>query len=141
MIETNKGLEVVARLIDTETSEILTVEDVYDEVKDLPALRSLAEGMAIKFHREFPLLDGFVVQQKGKYVFSDLGKGQVKLQRRLIVYREEPLKHPKTGKVLGTDNVILGRACITQVMPDMSKAELMDGNSVDVKRMDKVITE
>jgi hypothetical protein len=52
IIETRAGIEIVARIIDTETSEIMATEDVYDEAKDLPALRSLAEGMAIKFHRE-----------------------------------------------------------------------------------------
>jgi TolB-like protein len=141
IIETRTGIEIVGRMIDTETSEILATEDVYDEIKDLPALRTLAEGMAIKFHREFPLLGGFVIQQKGKYIFTDLGQDKIKLQRRLIVYREEPIKHPVTGKILGADNEIVGRAKVTQVLPEMSKAELMRGKPGAIKRLDKVITE
>lgn len=141
IIETSTGIEIVARLIDTETSEILAAEDVYDEVKDLAALRSLAEGMAIKFHREFPLLDGLVVQKKGKHIFTDLGQGRVKNQRRLIVYREEPVKHPVTGKIIGADNQIIGHARVTQVMPEMSKAVLLDAGDDIVKPLDKVITE
>jgi len=140
IIETNRGIEVIARVIDTETSEVLATEDVYNEVKDIEALRSLAEGMAIKFHREFPLVDGSVIQQKGGYILTDLGKEKVTIQRRLIVYREKPVKHPQTGKILGSDNTIIAHARVTQVMPDMSKADLLNGN-VSINPMDKVITE
>jgi hypothetical protein len=141
MIETRTGIEIVARFIDTETSEILETEDVYGEAKDLPGLRILAEGMAIKFHIDFPLLQGLVVERKGNDIFTDLGEDKIKLQRRLLVYREEPIKHPVTGKILGADNVIVGRARVNQVMADMSKAELLDGDGGAVKRLDKVITE
>lgn len=141
IIETRSGIEVVGRVIDTETSDILATEDVYGEIKDLPALRKLAQGMAVKFHQEFPLLDGLVIEQKGKHIFTDLGQDKIKLQRRLIVYREEPIKHPVTGKVLGADNVIIGRARISQVMADMSKAELLGVEGSAVKRLDKVVTE
>jgi len=141
IIETRIGIEIVSRFIDTETSEILATEDVYDEIKDIKTLKSMAEGLATKFHREFPLLDGLVIQQKGSSIFTDLGRDKVKVQRRLIVYREEPIKHPKTGKVLGTDNEILGRVRITQVMPDLSKAKIIDGKASAIKVLDKVITE
>lgn len=119
----------------------MDTEDVYDEVKDLRALKTLSEGMAVKFHQEFPLLGGVVIHQKGKYIFTDLGTDKIKVQRRLIVYREEAFTDPATGKVLGADNVILGRARVTQVMPKMSKAEILSDKDVLVKRLDKVITE
>jgi len=141
LVETKRGVEIVGRIIDTETSEILATEDVYDEIKDLPGLRTLAEGMAIKFHRDFPLLEGLVIKQKGKHVFTDLGQDQIKLHRRLIIYREEPIKHPKTGKVIGADNVILGRARVVQVMPEISKAEVEEGEVSSIRPLDKVITE
>jgi TolB-like protein len=141
IVESRTGTEIVARLVDTETSEILASEDVYDEVKDPAALRGLAEGMAIKFHRAFPLLDGLVLQQRGSAIFTDLGQDKVKLNRKLIVFREEPVKHPVTGKILGAENVIVGRAKVSQVMPEMSKADLLDGKPEAVKPQDRVITE
>jgi hypothetical protein len=49
--------------------------------------------------------------------------------------------HPVTGKVLGADNVIIGRALITQVMPELSKAEILTDRNIGVKILDKVITE
>jgi hypothetical protein len=59
----------------------------------------------------------------------------------LVVYREEPIEHPVTGKVLGADNEILGHARVTQVLPEMSRAELLDDKGETIKRLDKVITE
>jgi len=141
IVETRTGTEIVARLVDTETSEVLASEDVYDEVKDPAGLRVLAEGMAVKFHRAFPLLDGLVLQQRGNAIFTDLGQDKIKLNRRLLVFKEEPLKHPVTGKILGADHVIVGRARVSQVMPEMSKADLLDGKPEAVKPQDKVITE
>jgi tetratricopeptide (TPR) repeat protein len=141
IVESRQGIEVVGRLIDTETSEILDTEDVYNEVKDIAGIKLLAEGMAIKFHIEFPLVDGMVIERKKDNIFTDLGNETVKIGRRLIVYREEPLKHPLTGKVIGTDNIIMGRARVLQVMPEMSKAELLDGKDETITPMDRVITE
>lgn len=139
IIATRPGVEVVARLIDSETSEILATADVYDEIRNLAALKTLSEGMAVKFHRDFPLLDGQVIRQKGKYILIDLGGDMVKLQRRFIVYREESVQHPVTGNVLGTDNVITGHARISQVMPALSKAEILDNEAIQT--LDKVIAE
>jgi TolB-like protein len=141
IIETRQGIEIVARMIDTETAEIIATADVYDEAKDLGALRTLAEGMAIKFHREFPLVGGIVLEKKGKYIFTDLGRDKIKVQRRLIVYREEPVRHPVTGKVLGADTEIIGRARVTLVHQEMSKSELVTGKDQHVAQLDKVITE
>ncbi|MBN2438035.1 MAG: hypothetical protein JXL20_05475 [Deltaproteobacteria bacterium] len=141
IVETRTGIEIVGRLIDTETSEVLDTEDVYDEKKDLQTQKDLAEGMAVKFHREFPLIDGVVIEQKGQHIFTDLGQDKIKPQRRLVVYREEPIKHPVTGKVLGTDNEIVGRAKVVQVLQEMSKAEVIKGNPRDVKRLYRVIAE
>ena len=97
--------------------------------------------MAVKFHRDFPLVDGYIIACKGGNIFTDLGEDVIKLRRRLIVYREEPIKHPTSGKVLGADNVIMGHARINQVMLNMSKAELTDVKTETVKSFDRVITE
>jgi hypothetical protein len=97
--------------------------------------------MAIKLHREFPLIDGIVVEKKGNSIFSDLGKGEVKIRRRLVVFREEPVKHPVTGKWLGSDNLILGHARVIQVMPELSKADILDGKTETIQPLDRVITE
>jgi hypothetical protein len=140
IIETRSGIEIVARWIDTETSELLLTADVYDEKRDLPALRDLARGMALKIHRAFPLIDGTVIQRKGKDIFTDLGQDRIKLKRRLLVYREESIVHPLTGRRLGADNTILAQARVTQVMPELSKARLQPADVEGIHALDKVIT-
>jgi hypothetical protein len=141
IIETIGGIEVVGRMIDTETSEILATEDVYSEAKDLPALKVLAEGMAIKFHHEFPLLEGLVIECMGRHICTDLGQNEIKLKRRLIVYRERPITHPVTGKALGADTEIIDHARVTQVLPEMSKAELLEAKEEKPRTLDSVITQ
>jgi tetratricopeptide (TPR) repeat protein len=142
-VETRTGIEIISRLIDNETSEILAQEDVYGESKDRAALQILAEGMAVKYHREFPLVDGIIVQKKGDSFFTDLGQGKTKPQRRLILYREgEPILHPVTGKLLGCDTEIIGYGRVTQVMEEMSQAELLEGlKDKNIKIKDKVMTQ
>jgi hypothetical protein len=141
IIETRTGTEIVARVVDTETSEILAGEDVYDEVKAAEGLRVLAEGMAAKIHRAFPLHVGEVIEQRGNALFTNLGEDKTKLNRRLLVFKEEPLKHEDTGKVVGADNVIVGKARVSQVMEETSKAELVEGKPEAIQPNDKVITQ
>jgi tetratricopeptide (TPR) repeat protein/TolB-like protein len=142
IIDTHTGIEIVGKFIDTETSEILAVEDVYGEIEELPALSIMAEGMAVKFHKDFPLVGGNIIQQKDQCIITDLGENAISLKRRLIVYREEVVREAKTGTILGADNIILGRALVTQVMPKISKADLLNNTALStIKDFDKVITE
>ncbi len=142
IIETNIGLEIVARLIDNETSEILAVKDVYDETEDKNALSTMAEGLAIKFCREFPLVEGIIVKKKKDVFFTDLGNGKIRQNRRLIIYRTEPIYNPKTGKFLGNDPEIIGFGRVFQVMDNMSKGDFLKGLNADaVKDTDKVMSQ
>jgi len=140
IVATRKGLEIAARMVDTETSEILASEDVYGESMELSAIRELAQGLAVKFHQEFPLVGGMVVQNKNGALMLDLGQSVLKPNRRVIVFREEPVVHPVTGKTLGMDNTILGYAQVNQVMDSMSKANMVSPEN-SAKALDKVITE
>ena len=139
IIETRKGIEVVSRLIDTETSDILSSQDVYSEKKDLAALNSLAQGMTIKFYRDFPLTEGLILTKKGKSISTDLGGDVVKLQRRVIIFRDESVDPTLAAKSFGAQNKILGYARVIQVMPELSKAKLFDGKENNIKPLDKVI--
>lgn len=141
IIISRNGVEIVSRMIDTETSEILATEDAFDEVKDLYSLGSLAEAIAIKYHLDFPLVTGLVIDKKGDFILTDLGLEEVKKQRRLLVYREAEVLHPTTGKILGTDKQIVGRARFTQIDTEISKAELLDVSANAVQILYKVITE
>lgn len=141
IIESRKGVEIIGRMVDTETGEVLASRDVYDEAKSLPAMKGLADALALKFHNDFPLLTGEVMIRKDDVIFSDMGKDEIALHRRLIIFREEPVRHPETGKVLGADNRIVGHARVDQVLPEMSRAALLEPAEADVRILDKVITQ
>lgn len=142
-IETKAGIEIVTRLIDNETSELLAAKDVYGESKERDSLKLLAEGMSVKYLQEFPLVDGIVVQGKGDYFFTDLGEGEIKPQRRLIIYREgEAIRDPDTGEILSSDTDIIGYARVTQVLEKISRAEPIQGlKAKDIRVKDKVMTQ
>ena len=69
IIESGIGIEIVGRVIDTETSEILAAEDVYDEVKDLQGLKRLAEGMGHQDPPQIPLVKRNGHQTEGEFHF------------------------------------------------------------------------
>lgn len=141
IIETQDGVEVVAKMIDTETAEILSVQDVYSEEKDIPGIQELCRGLALKFHRDFPLLEGDIMEISGKNIVFDLGRKWMKPGRGVIVYREIPFSHPETGKLLGMQTRIQGNARITEVMEDASMARIEENSGSRVRQGDRVITE
>ena len=127
---TGGGMEAVGRMIDTETSEIMAIEKIYSGDKGLVALNFLAESMAIQFHNDFPMLRGVVIKRKDRHIFTDLGRNTIPLRGRLIIYRENDPK---------THNSILGYARIMQVLPDMSKAEVISGRIDEIRELDRVV--
>jgi hypothetical protein len=141
IIETRLGVEIVSRMIDTETSDILATIDVFGERKGPAPLAELANGLAMKYHREFPLCGGLVIHTDGNTVVTDLGREEIKLQRRIIVYKERPVRHPLNNRLLGTDKQILCHARVTQVQEQISKARFIDDPKTPVKDLYKVVAE
>lgn len=141
VVESRWGIEVIARMIDVETSEILDTEDVYSESRNPESMQTMARGLAVKFHRQFPLVDGLVLEKKGNLIFTDLGQEKIGCQKRLLIYRDHPIQHPVTGKMLGSDTEILSQARIRQVSAEVTKAELVEPPKQTVNVFDKVITQ
>jgi hypothetical protein len=128
-------------MIDTETAEIIAIEDVYSEARDLPSIKGLAQGTAIKFHLDFPLVTGDILEALKKDVLFNIGKKRLGFNRRIIVFKETPVIHSETGHCLGTNSEIIDHARITQIGNELSKAEMYDGRSLKTDHTYKVITE
>ncbi len=140
--ETRNGIEIVTRLIDNKTSKILAVKDVYNDSKDRTALTSLADKLAEKFHREFPLIDGIITQNTEKRLITDFGEEKLRMGWPLIVYREEePGRGLITGSILGSDTEIIAHACIDQLMKGKYGATLVNDQELEVRIGDRVITQ
>lgn len=125
--ETDNSVEVYARIVDTETAEILASHDVYGEDKSLTGLAELMDGLALKFRNGFPMAEGIVILADGKDITLDLGtKTGIGKNALVVLFTEgEPVIHPVTGKELGRPTKVLGKARLYDVYDDMSKAEVV----------------
>ena len=128
IIETHTGIEVIGRVIDSDTAVILCVLDVYGEDKSAEGRRRLAQWLSLKIHHQFPLVDGAIVNREGDVIYTDLGEQKLRAQRRILIYKERPI-HGAGNQILGMDQQIMGHAWITQVQEQLSKAKL--GNDCD----------
>ncbi len=142
ILEKKDSIEILTRLVDTDTSNILDAKDVFDEDKSLKGIKRLMEGLALKYRESFPLLEGLVVKKEGKSVFTDLGAdSRIKKNMTLILFREgDAIIHPLSKKVLGIEPVTLGEAKIENVYEGYSQATIKRGKPSNVKIKDRIIT-
>ena len=134
IMKTGGGIELIGRMIDTETSEIVATEKIYSDKDDAEGMNFLAQALAAQLHNDFPMIQGVVIQRKGTEIFTDIGLNKAHQRGRLIIYREKNSASVKDG-------AILGYARITQMLKDMSKAELTKGKPEDIKILDRVIVQ
>jgi hypothetical protein len=133
--EDRKGIEVIARLVDVRTSEIVAVKDVYGESKEPSALKKMAENLAEKFRRTFPMAEGEINDADSDKIHTVFGQTPVTEGWPLIVYRDAAAKHnPVTGASWGADTEIISDA----VMGESDTVRIT--NHVKIRTGDKVIT-
>ncbi len=144
VLEKEASVEIYLRVVDTETSLILTAVDVYGEDMSREMVRLLCQGLMTKLLDELPLVEGLVVTVKGNQGIVDLGQEKhVKKGMRVIIFEEgEPVRHPLTGMVLGSDVAEIDHGVIRAVREQMSDVELFGKEAQGrVKPMHKVITQ
>jgi hypothetical protein len=138
-----QSVEFTSRVINTETSEIMDVKDVFSENISAVSIQELMDGLASKIAGSFPLVEGKVIKSDNKFVYTDLGtKTGIKGNMGIILYRPgKEIRHPLTGKYLGRDMENLGAADIEEIHGDYSRAKLSDRKLADtIKVNDMVIT-
>jgi tetratricopeptide (TPR) repeat protein len=140
--ETKSSIEILSRLVDMETSNIMEAMDVFGEDKSLRGVNSLMEGLALKYKQSFPLLEGIVLKKEGKSVLIDLGSDKkIKKDMGVILYREgDEIRHPETGNVLGSEPEELGEAKVEYVYEGFSRAQIRKGKPARIEVRDKIIT-
>jgi len=138
--ETNRGVEIAARVIDIETGEILAIKDAYSESGERPALNDMAEKLSEKFHRAFPLMDAAVIRiQNGNLIIAPEKwipeKGDIKIKWPLIMYRETHSENPT-----GSETEIVGEARIQGLMHTNYRAVPANVRKSEIKEGDRIIT-
>ena len=126
-----------------ETAVVLAAEDVYGEDLTPPTMKTLLEGLAWKFQRRFPLIEGFVMSKEGQHLITDLAEAQgIRQHMKLLIFRPgEEFKYPQSGRLLRKPDKIIGEARVTAVTADLSEATLLlSESSGEVQEADRVIT-
>ncbi len=131
---------IAAQMIDVETSEVISQQEIWG-VNDPLSAGEMAEGLALKFHQGFPLVDGHIIEKQGGSIVVDIGQHVTKPDRRLIIFREEPVIHPVTSKNVGLDIQVLGHAQVIQVQRETAMAKLIDCDEAALNLTDRVIVE
>ncbi len=142
VINSGGNVSVDARLIDTETANIITSKDAYTYKTDAQSVKTLAENIAKQISADIPLLKGFVVQVEDSLVYIDIGTNKgIKKGMKCDVYREGgEIKNPVTGEVLGTKIDMICTIIVKEVQPKMSICVIVKGGEKSPKSGDKVIT-
>jgi len=143
IIATEGSVEIVGRMVDTETSLILAEKDVYWEGQIRAGFKDTLAGLALKFAQQFPLCEGSVINSKAKEVLFNLGsENAICPGMKFLAFREtNPVIDPDTGQSLGTDTEVLGVLSAKEIHEKFTKGTVVKtlaGKEIAAK--DKVIT-
>ncbi|TAN38345.1 MAG: hypothetical protein EPN25_13900 [Nitrospirae bacterium] len=141
--EDAKSIEIISRVINTETSEVMDVKDVFTEDKGMGTVKELMDGLAAKIANAFPLTEGMVIKKDAGMVYTDIGsKAKLHKAAAIIIYRKgKEVKHPVTGKSLGFDSIKLGEGRLEEIQEDFSKAKILEKPSpLEIREKDLIVT-
>jgi TolB-like protein len=136
-------LEIIARVVDTETSAILDAEEVFGPVSSLKDAHLLAQGLSLKFKQAFPLVEGGVVSVLPDAVQIDLGrKDRILPYMKIIFFREDqPVNIPGSERISERRFTILGEGRIKKLYESTADAVLvLEKSPLLVEVDDRVIT-
>ena len=124
VLERIDSVEIYARLVDTETSQIIAATDVYGENLNHGELKLLARGLDLKLAHEAPLVQGRVLDEKSDSFVIDIGShNRIKKGMKIIFFDVIDPLSPE-GKATGLETLELGRGRIESVMEESSVASM-----------------
>jgi hypothetical protein len=143
IIATEGSVEIVGRMVDTETSLILAEKDVYWEGQIRAGFKDTLAGLALKFAQQFPLCEGSIINSTAKEVLFNLGSEQaISPGMKFLAFRETaPVIDPDTGQSLGTDTEVLGVLAVKEIHEKFSRGTVVKMLAQkEIAAKDKVIT-
>jgi TolB-like protein len=133
---------VSARVIDTQSSEVIVARNARAEKTDLEHVEELVSTVAITIYNELPLVQGSVINAEGDVLYIDVGNDKrIRRGARCVAYREVgDLLDPTTGALIDKKVRMLGEVQVEEVLERASKAALVraePGESIRVG--DKIV--
>jgi len=121
------NMAIDARLIDTETAQLITAQDEMSSRTTIQELKEMVNRLATKIYNDLPLVEGYVIGINGDQLTLDIGSSKyIKKGMKCIVYREgRDIIHPITKKVLGKQTEELGEVKLTEVYPEYSVGKII----------------
>ena len=132
--------KVSARVIDTQTSEIIVAKEASAENTRIDNIEKLVENVAIMIYNDLPLVKGYVVNIEEDLIYIDIGSHEgVRKGTKCVAFKEgKEIIHPTTKEVLHRKVKKLGEIIVFQVHDKMSIARIVDKVG-DIKVGDKVV--
>ncbi|HAQ62039.1 TPA: hypothetical protein DCR49_08620 [Candidatus Delongbacteria bacterium] len=129
--ELNGDLHISVRVIDVETSETITANEIVSEQDEL---ERAMEKVAVMIINDMPLFEGTIIKIDPDQIYLDIGADLgVRKGTKFTLYRKgEEIKHPSTGEVLGYNVTPLGEAVTTNVQEKMSIAKIVKSGSIQI---------
>ncbi len=136
-------LELIARVIDTETTVVIDSEEVFGPINSIKDVDLLADGLSFKFKQAFPIVEGRVIGIDLNTIQIDLGKSDNILPyMRILYFREgDVIKDSASEKVLEQRVIILAEGKVIKVYNTYSDATVLSKkDNEDIMVRDFVIT-
>lgn len=136
-----RAVTIDARLVDTETAEIITSRDAFSKNLSLLNLSQMISEVAQKIRADLPVANGLVIRTDDG-MLVDLGSGNgVRKGMKCTVYREgAPIIHPVSGDTLDTQKQQICEIQLTDVFDGYSKAKVIKHDQGTPAIGDKVQT-
>jgi TolB-like protein len=137
-----RNIQISARLIDTETAEIITAQDELSASITIQELKDMVGRLASKISLDLPLVEGYVIAVNGEDLTLDIGINQrIKKGMKCIIYREgEEIVHPITKKILGKETQELAEVKLNQVYSAYSIGRVIGASAGLFEIGNKVVT-
>jgi tetratricopeptide (TPR) repeat protein len=140
ILASEKSVEVIARMVDTETSVILAEKDVYWEGPVRAGFREILDGLALKFKQQFPLCEGVIIAKNPKEVQFNLGTAHAICKGMRFLAFQEGSSASNAG-TFGNNTEILGLLSASDIHDSYSSGTILKKfASRDIEVRDGVIS-
>lgn len=129
--EVGGDMHISIRVIDVETSETITANEIVSEKDEL---ERAMEKIAVMIINDMPLYEGSIIKVDPEQVYLDIGEDLgVRKGTRFTLYRKgEEIRHPSTNEILGYNVTPLGEAITTNVQEKMSIAKIVKPGAIQI---------
>ncbi len=123
-----RTVTIDARLVDTETAEVISSRDAFSKNLSLINLSEMITDVAQKIKNDFPIVDGILISANTNNMMIDAGSEMgLKKGMKCYIYREgKPVIHPITGDTLAVKKDILCEMQLTDVYDNYSEGKAIN---------------